>query len=95
MRVLTASSLVLISLSFLAPSAALPALAEEACTCQGCGCKGAPGWRGPKGYCVSTARLTAICGSPPGAPCTQENVERVCMRKAEAEPQIEIKAETP
>ncbi|MBM3545052.1 MAG: hypothetical protein FJX44_11225 [Alphaproteobacteria bacterium] len=91
MRVLLVSSMVLISLIL----SAAPAMAEAACTCQGCGCKGGPGWRGPKGYCVSAASLAKICGSPPGVPCTQENVERVCMRNAEAEPQVEIKAETP
>lgn len=94
MRTLIASSFVLISLAFL-PPAAVPAFAHEGCTCKGCGCKGGPGWRGPKGYCVSTASLAKICGSPPGAPCTQESAERVCIRNAKVEPQIEVRAETP
>jgi hypothetical protein len=90
MRVLTVSSIVLILLAFLAP-----AVAEEACTCKGCGCKGGPGWRAPNGYCVSAAKLTKICGSPPGEPCKQENTERVCLRNTAAVPQVEVRAETP
>ena len=84
MRALITMSIFLISLAFLAPPASIPAFAEEACRCKGCGCKGGPGWRGPKGYCVSTASLAKICGSPPGAPCTQEAAERVCDRNVAA-----------
>jgi hypothetical protein len=95
MRTLIAGSLLLISFVFLSSLTAVPAVAQEACTCKGCGCKGGPGWRAPNGYCVSAARLTKICGSPPGAPCTQENTERVCLRNTAAEPQVEVKTETP
>jgi len=51
------------------------------CRCKGCGCKGGPGWRGPDGTCVSTAKLAEICGSPAGTPCKQEAAARVCFGK--------------
>lgn len=87
MRASVMVCLFLISLAFLVPPATSPAIAEEGCRCQGCGCKGGPGWRSPKGYCVSTASLAKICGSPPGAPCTQEAAERVCDRTVAAKAQ--------
>ncbi|MGV1013983.1 MAG: hypothetical protein ACOYB4_03340 [Methyloceanibacter sp.] len=65
-------------MSFLQPPGLAPAFAQEACRCKGCGCKGGPGWRGPNGYCVSTARLAQICGSPPGEPCKQEAAALAC-----------------
>lgn len=49
------------------------------CSCKGCGCKGGPGWRGPKGTCVADAKLASVCGSPAGAPCTQEAATQVCF----------------
>jgi hypothetical protein len=80
MRTLAISAIIMISLGFtgLAPSAAL---AQEACRCKGCGCKGGPGWRGPDGACVSTAKLAEICGTPAGTPCKQEAAARVCYGK--------------
>jgi hypothetical protein len=47
--------------------------------CKGIGCKGGPGWRGPKGTCVAEAKLASVCGSPAGAPCTQEAATQVCF----------------
>ena len=55
------------------------AAAAPGCSCKGCGCRGGPGWRGPEGTCVSTAKLASICGSPAGAPCTHEAAEQVCF----------------
>ena len=80
MRALAASIMVLISLSFLVPWPSA-AVADAACRCKGCGCKGGSGWRGPDGACVSTAKLEAICGSPPAATCKQEAAPRVCFGK--------------
>lgn len=79
MRALATSAIVMISLVFLTVPAPSTAFAEEACRCKGCGCKGGPGWRGPDGACVSTAKLAEICGSPPGAACKQEAATRVCF----------------
>jgi len=78
MRALAISAIVLISLGLPGPSAAF---AQEVCRCKGCGCKGGPGWRGPDGTCVSTAKLAEICGSPAGTPCKQEAAARVCFGK--------------
>lgn len=76
--------LTLIFLAFFVPQAGPIAVAQEACRCKGCRCKGGPGWRGPEGTCVSQAKLAAICGSPPGAPCVKEAAARVCYGKAAA-----------
>jgi hypothetical protein len=81
MRALTISAIVLISLGFTSLSAPSAGFAQEVCRCQGCGCKGGPGWRGPDGTCVSTAKLAEICGTPAGTPCTQEAAARVCFGK--------------
>ena len=79
MRIVFAVIFTLIGLSLLAPLAvSTTAVAQESCRCKGCGCKGGPGWRGPEGACVSKAKLAAICGSPPGAPCVKETATRVC-----------------
>jgi hypothetical protein len=94
MRTLIVSSIALFSLVFLAPAAPISAIAQEACTCKGCGCKGGPGWRGPEGTCVSKAKLTDICGSPPGEPCTEEAAARVCtVGKENAQLEVKVKTE--
>lgn len=93
MRTLIVSSIALIILVFLTPVAPVSTIAQEACTCKGCGCKGGPGWRGPNGYCVSAARLTKICGSPPGAPCKQEAAARACADTASVEPEATAEAQ--
>jgi hypothetical protein len=86
MRTLITAAFILISFAFLTLLAPASAFAqEEACRCKGCGCKGGPGWRGPEGTCVSQAKLAEICGSPAGAPCTQEAASRVCFGKQSAE----------
>jgi hypothetical protein len=76
MRAFAVCALVLFSLLALAP-----ALAADDCKCKGCGCQGGSGWRGPNGSCVSTAKLSDVCGTPPGAPCKKEAAERVCFKK--------------
>jgi len=85
MRALAASTIIMISLLFLAIPAPSTAFADTACRCKGCGCKGGSGWRGPDGTCVSTAKLEEICGSPPGAACKQEAAPRVCFGKQAAQ----------
>ncbi len=84
MRSLWVLSFLLISFVFSASLGPVPAFAQEDCRCKGCGCKGGPGWRGPEGTCVPEAKLTAICGSPAGAPCTLEAAPRVCFGKEAA-----------
>ncbi len=79
MRAFLAGLLVLFSLSFGLLAVTSVVFAQEACRCKGCGCKGGPGWRGPDGFCVSKAKLAAVCGSPAGAPCKQEAAQRVCF----------------
>jgi hypothetical protein len=82
MRALIVGVLVLFTLSLASLPGVSPAGAQDTtCRCKGCGCKGGPGWRGPEGTCVSKAKLTEICGSPAGAPCTQEAAARVCFGK--------------
>ena len=81
MRGFIAAVLLLIPLAFLASPAVETAFAQEACRC-----KGGPGWRGPDGFCVSEGKLAAICGTPAGAPCKQENAPRVCFGKQAARP---------
>lgn len=75
MRGFFAGILVLFSLSFGLLAVISVSFAEEACRCKGCGCKGGPGWRGPE----PAAKLAEICGTPAGAPCTQEAAARVCL----------------
>jgi hypothetical protein len=84
MRAFMAGALILISFMFLSFPASSTAFAQESCRCKGCGCKGGPGWRGPDGFCVSTAKLAAVCGTPPGTPCKQEAAARVCYGKQSA-----------
>ncbi len=70
-----------VAMSFI-PYAMVQASAQAApigCSCKGCGCKGGPGWRGPKGTCVSEAKLASVCGSPATAPCTHEAATQVCF----------------
>jgi hypothetical protein len=70
-----------VAMSFI-PYAMVQASAQTApigCSCKGIGCKGGPGWRGPKGTCVAEAKLASVCGSPTGAPCTQEAATQVCF----------------
>ena len=81
MRALVISAIILISFGFTGLAAPLTGLAQEVCRCKGCGCKGGPGWRGPDGTCVSTAKLAEICGTPAGTPCKQEAAARVCYGK--------------
>jgi hypothetical protein len=84
MRIVFAAIFTLFALSFVSSPAVSTALAQESCRCKGCGCKGGPGWRGPDGSCVSKAKLTEICGTPPGAPCKEEAASRVCFGKVSA-----------
>ena len=81
MRALAISAMIMISFAFVAPLGPSAAAAQEVCRCKGCGYKGGPGWRGPDGMCVSTAKLAEICGTPAGTPCTQEAAARVCFGK--------------
>jgi hypothetical protein len=81
MRALVIPVIFLISFVFLFPLGPSVAVAQETCRCKGCGCKGGSGWRGPDGACVSKTKLTEICGSPAGTPCTQEAAARVCYGK--------------
>jgi hypothetical protein len=81
MRALAISAIILISLGFTGLAAPSAGLAQEVCRCKGCGCKGGPGWRGPDGTCVWTAKLAEICGTLAGAPCKQEAAARVCYGK--------------
>jgi len=37
-----------------------------------CGERGGPGYRSPKGKCVSWESIGRICGSPPETKCTSE-----------------------
>jgi len=84
MRALAISAMILISLGFTGLLAPSTAIAQEVCRCKGCGCKGGPGWRGPDGACVSTAKLAEICGTPAGTPCKQEAAARVCFGNVSA-----------
>jgi hypothetical protein len=80
-RTLIVGLFVVFSLSLASVPQVSMAVAQEGCSCKGCGCKGGPGWRGPEGTCVSKAKLAAICGSPPAAPCLQEAAVQVCFGK--------------
>ena len=63
---------------------AVDGFTDDACRCKGCGCKGGSGWRGPDGFCVAQGKLAAVCGTPAGAPCKQENAPRICFGKQAA-----------
>ena len=84
MRACIATVFLLISFAFFALPVPSTAFADDACRCKGCGCKGGSGWRGPDGFCVAQGKLAAVCGTPAGAPCKQENAPRICFGKQAA-----------
>ena len=87
-------STVLVLFSMIAMPIVVPAAAaDDACRCQGCGCKGGAGWRGPDGSCVPRASLAQTCGSPAGAPCKQEDAQRICFGKQSALSQPKAKTQ--
>lgn len=73
--------MIMIPFSFLAPLSASAAVAQRSAAAKAAAAKAAPGWRGPDGICVSTAKLAEICGTPAGTPFTQEAAARVCFGK--------------
>jgi hypothetical protein len=84
MRRTIVAVLLLIPFGLLASPGVGTAFDQDSCRCKGCGCKGGSGWRGPDGFCVSESKLAAVCGSPAGEPCKQENAPRVCFGKQAA-----------
>lgn len=84
MRIFVLMIFALLSVSLLSASNSSIAFAQDSCRCKGCGCKGGSGWRGPDGFCVPSAKLASICGTPAGTPCTHEAAPRVCFAKQSA-----------